>query len=52
MFQKIPIALTPEKAGNISENLLNEIQQIICSLYQAKEIMKRVHNKEMKSMKV
>ena len=32
MFQKLPIALTQVKAGNTSENLLNAIKQIICSL--------------------
>ena len=29
MLQILPIALTPIKAGNKSENLLNEIRQII-----------------------
>ena len=32
MVQKV--ALMQVKAGNTSENLLNEIRQIICSLYQ------------------
>ena len=36
MLQKLPIALAPIKAGNYSESLLNEIRQIIYSLYQAK----------------
>ena len=30
--QRLPIALAQVKAGNISENLLNEIRQIIYSL--------------------
>ena len=34
MLQRLPIALAQVKAGNTSENLLNEIRQIICSLYQ------------------
>ena len=38
MLQKFPIALAQAKAGNISENLLNEILQVIYSLYRAKEI--------------
>ena len=38
MLQRLPIALAQVKAGNNSENLLNEIRQIIYSLYQAKEI--------------
>ena len=32
MVQRLPIALAQVKAGNISENLLNEIRQIIYSL--------------------
>ena len=41
MLQRLPIALAQVKAGNTSENLLNEIRQIIDSLYQAKEITKK-----------
>ena len=36
MFQRLRIAVAQVKAGNVSENLLNEIRQIINSLYQAK----------------
>ena len=36
MLQRLPIALAQVKAGNNSENLLNEIRQIIYSLYQSK----------------
>ena len=32
MIQRLPIALAQVKAGNNSENLLNEIRQIIYSL--------------------
>ena len=32
MLQKLPIALAQVKAGNISENLLNQIRQIISFL--------------------
>ena len=42
MFQRLPIGLVQEKVGNISENLLNEIRQIIYFLYRAKEITKKV----------
>ena len=31
MLQRLPIALTEIKAGNTSENLLNEVQQILNS---------------------
>ena len=33
MLQKLPISLSQVKAGNTSENLLNEISQIIISFY-------------------
>ena len=36
MLKRLPIALTQVKAGNNSENLLNEIRQIVYSLYQLK----------------
>ena len=42
MLQRLPIVLAQVKAGKTSENLLNEITQIIYSLYQAKEINKNV----------
>ena len=38
MLQGLPIALAQVKAGNNSESLLNEIRQIVYSLYQSKEI--------------
>ena len=42
MLQRLPIVLAQVRAGNTSENLLNEIRQIIYSLYRAKEITKKV----------
>ena len=36
MLQRLPIAFAQVKAGNTSENLLNEIRQIIYSLYREK----------------
>ena len=50
MLQRLPIALQQVKAGNNSENLLNEIRQIVCSLYQSKEITKKVYNNIIKSI--
>ena len=38
MLQRLPIALAQIKAGNNFKSLLNEIRQIVYSLYQAKEI--------------
>ena len=32
MFQKLPIVLAQVKAGKTSENILNEIRQVIYSL--------------------
>ena len=52
MLQRLPIALAQVKAGNISENLLNEIKQIMHSLYWAKEITKKVYSNIMNSVKV
>ena len=38
------------KAGNNYENLLNEIRQIVYSLYQPKETTTKVYNNIIKSM--
>ena len=50
MPQRLPIALAQVKAGNNSESLLNEIRQIIYSLYQSKQITKKVYNNIIKSI--
>ena len=42
MLQRLPIALAQLKAGNNSKKLLDEIRQIVYSLYQLKEITKIV----------
>ena len=52
MFQRLPIALAQVKAGNNSESLLNEIRQIVYSLYQSKQITKKVYNNIIKSINV
>ena len=52
MFQRLPIALAQIEAGNNSKRLLNEIRQIVYSLYQSKEITKKVYNNMIKSIKV
>ena len=41
MIQRLPIALAQVKADNTSKNLLNEIRQIIYSLYGEKEVTKK-----------
>ena len=50
MLQRLSIALAQVKAGNNSQNLLKEIRQIIYSLYQLKEITKKVCNNLIKSL--
>ena len=50
MLQGLPIVLAQVKAGNTSENLLNEIRQIVYSPYRAKEITKKVYNNIIKSI--
>ena len=52
MLKRLPIALAQMKAGNYSESLLNEIRQIVYSLYRSKEITKKVYNNIIKSIKV
>ena len=44
MLQRLRIALAQVKVDNSSESLLNEIRQIVYSLYQSKEINKKVYN--------
>ena len=50
MLERLPITLAQVKAGNNSENLLNEIRQIVYSLYQSKEITEKVYNNIIKSI--
>ena len=50
MLQRLTIVLAQVKAGSTSENLLNEIRQIVDSLYRAKEITKKVYNNIIKSI--
>ena len=52
MLKILPMALAQLKAGNNSESLLNEIRQIVHSLYRSKEITKKVYNKIIKSINV
>ena len=52
MFQRLPKALIRLKASDTSENLLNEIRQMIYSLYREKEVTKKVYNNIMNSIKL
>ena len=51
-LKRLPIALAQVKAGHNSESLLNEIRQIVYSLYRSKEITKKVYNNIINSIKV
>ena len=52
ILKRLPIALAQVKAGNNSESLLNEIRQIVYSLYRSKEITKKLYNNIINSIKV
>ena len=52
MLKRLRIALAQIKAGNNPESLLNEIRQIVYSLYRSKEITKKVYNNIINSIKV
>ena len=52
MLQRLPTALAQIQAGNNSLSLLNKIRQIVYSLYQSKEITKKVYNTILKSIKL
>ena len=52
MLKRLPIALAQGKAGNNSESLLNEIRQIVYSMYRSKEITKKLYNNIISSIKV
>ena len=52
MLKRLPIVLAQIKAGNNSESMLNEIRQIVYSLYRSKEITKKVYGNIIKSIKV
>ena len=50
MLQRLPVALAQVNASNNSESLLNEIREIIYSLYQPKQMTKKVYNNIIKSI--
>ena len=52
LLQRLPIALAQIKAGNNSDSLLNEITQIVYSLYQSIKITKKVYRNIIRSTKV
>ena len=52
MIQRILIILAKLKIGNTSEDLLNDIQQILYSLYWVKEMTKKIYNRTVNSIKI
>ena len=52
IFLRLPTAFARVKAGNTTENVLNEIRQIIYSLYRVKEVTKNVYSNIMNSIKL
>ena len=52
MLQRLTIVPAQIKSGNHSESLLNEIRKIVYSLYQSKEIGKKVYHNIIKSIRV
>ena len=52
MLQRLPIALAQVKAGNKSENLLNEAMKIIFYLYPEKKVTKKVYNNKINLIKL
>ena len=52
MLKSLPIAFAQIKTTNTSENLLNEVHQIIYSLYQGREVTKKVYSNIMNLIKL
>ena len=44
MLSRLPVSLAQLKAGNNSENLKNEIRQLLYALYRSKNMSKQVYN--------
>ena len=52
MLQRLPIALTQVKAGNASENLWNQMHQIVYSLFRENKITARLYNNTVNSIQI
>ena len=52
ILQILPVAFPSVKAGNTSENLLNQIKQIIYSSLKVKEVTGKVYNNIMNSIQL
>ena len=52
MLQRLKIPYAQVKAGNNAESLLKEIRQIVYSLYESKQITKKLYNNINKSIQL
>ena len=52
MLQRLPIEIAQVKVSNLSEDILNEMHQVMYSLFRAKEITKKVYNSIINSTKL
>ena len=50
MLSRLPIALTQLKAGNNSQNLKNEIRQLLYFLYRPKKLSKTIYKHSMNTI--
>ena len=44
MLSRLPITLAQLKAGNSSENLINELRQLLYSLHRSNKLTKKIYN--------
>ena len=44
MLSRLPVTLAQLKAGNNSQKLINEIRQLLYSLYRSKKLTKTIYN--------
>ena len=51
-LSRLPIYLAQLKAGNNSEELKNEIRQLLYSLYRSKNMTKQVYNNLLKHIQI
>ena len=52
MPQRLPVVLAQVKSGKTFKNLLKEIHRIIHFLYRAKEIIRKIYNNMISSIKL
>ena len=50
MFGRLPITLGQLKAGNNSQKLINEVRQLLYSLYRSKKLTKTIYNNLIKAI--